>query len=87
MSAGITGVFQHAIGASVLPYKEEPQMAFELSSYSDAGRRGHLPSIAESSPHLSTTKPVPHVQATPVEVQHTSDRHVNVTPTSAWRRF
>jgi hypothetical protein len=35
MSAGITGVFQHAIGASVLPYKEEPQMASELSSFPD----------------------------------------------------
>ena len=52
MSAGITGVFQHAIGASVLPYKEEPQMASELSSYPDAGRRGHLRSVANSLPHV-----------------------------------
>jgi hypothetical protein len=86
MSAGITGVFQHAIGASVLPYKEEPQMASELSSYPAARHRGHLRSIAESSPHLSTAKPPPHVQAT-VEVQRTSDRSDNVAPTSAWRQF
>jgi len=62
-------------------------MALELSSYPDAGLRGHLRSVAKSLPHVSTAKPVPHVQATPVEVRRSSFRYVNVAPTSAWRQF
>jgi hypothetical protein len=62
-------------------------MALQLSSYPDVGFGGHLRSVAKSLPHVWTAIPVPRVQATPVEVRRSSDRYVNVAPTSAWRQF